>query len=118
MHIINYVSISFRQAKKSTEPLALEKAIGVGHAARHSTCVSRAHTPTTSDVTARATTSFNQHVEHFIICGTLLCIIMWNIYIIILIFILVNNSFTFLHLCDNFLSACRTFIYNPYFYDE
>ena len=30
MHIINHVSISFRQAKKSTEPLALEKAIGVG----------------------------------------------------------------------------------------
>ena len=31
VHIINYVSISFRQAKKPTEPLALEKAIGVGN---------------------------------------------------------------------------------------
>ena len=94
MHIINYVSISFRQAKK------VHRASGsreghwgwhpnvLGHAARHSTCVSRAHTPTTSDVTARATTSFDQHVEHFIIMwnniiyyveNCIMMILLWNI---------------------------------------
>ena len=71
MHIINCVSISLRQSKKSRASGSREGHWGwqpnvLGHAVCHSTCVSRAHTPTTSDVTARATTSFDQHVEHFI----------------------------------------------------
>ena len=104
MHIINYVSISFRQAKK------LHRASGsreghwgwhpnvLGHAACHTTCVSRAHTPTTSDVSLlvpplHLINMWNihimwniiilYHVEHYYIvsCGTLLYCIMWNIII-------------------------------------